>query len=174
LGKSISEAAKLCLQIIKRKLTTREIVDSLLKGGIETTAKTSFPSIVHSILMRSVKAGSGIIKVDRSHWGLAEWYPRGLASTNRANGKKRQKPGRKPKAAKQTPSEAPKQLESGTVPERILSVLNKPGVELSAQEVGEKVGIKSNVAALLLGQLTAKKCAEKMANGKYRAIKTAA
>src|SRR5580704_9041499 len=53
LGKSIPEAAKLCLQIVKRKLTSREIADSLLKGGIETTAKTSsFPSIVHSILAR--------------------------------------------------------------------------------------------------------------------------
>jgi hypothetical protein len=175
LGKSIPEAAKLCLQIIKRKLTTREIVDSLLKGGIETTAKTSsFPSIVHSILARSVKTGSGIIKVDRSHWGLAEWYPRGLASTNRTNGKKRQKPGRKPKAAKQNPSDTPKQPEFGTVPEKIWSVLNKPGIELSAQEIGEKVGIKSNVAALLLGKLIAQKCAEKMTSGKYRAIRTAA
>lgn len=173
LGKSIPEAAKLCLQIIKRKLTTREIVDSLLKGGIETTAKTSsFPSIVHSILARSVKTGSGIIKVDRSHWGLAEWYPRGLASTNRTNGKKRHKTGRKSKAAKQNPS-GTEQPESGTVPEKIWSVLNKPGIELTTQEVGEKVGIKSNVAALLLGKLIAQKCAEKMPNGKYRAIRTA-
>jgi|HubBroStandDraft_6_1064221.scaffolds.fasta_scaffold107665_2 hypothetical protein len=174
LGKSIPEAAKLCLQITKRKLTTREVVDSLLKGGIETTAKTSsFPSIVHSILARSVKTGSGIIKVDRSHWGLAEWYPRGLASANRTNGKKRHKAVRKSKAAKQTPSEVSKQSEPGTVPERIWSVLSKPGTELTTQEVGEKVGIKSNVAALLLGKLIAQKCAEKMPNGRYRALKTA-
>jgi hypothetical protein len=174
LGKSIPEAAKLCLQIIKRKLTTKEIVDSLLKGGIETTAKTtSFPSIVHSILARASKTASGIVKVDRSHWGLVEWYPRGLASANRTNGKKRHKAGRKSKAAKQAPSEISKQPESGTVPEKIWSILNKPGIELTTQEIGEKVGIKSNVAALLLGKLIAQKSAEKMPNGKYRAIKTA-
>src|ERR1700722_6017337 len=49
LGKSIPEAAKLCLQITKKKLTTREIAESLQRGGIETKAKTSFAAIVHAV-----------------------------------------------------------------------------------------------------------------------------
>jgi len=171
LGKSIPEAAKLCLQITKRKMTTREIVDSLLKGGIETTAKTSFPSIVHSILMRAVRAGGGIVKLDRSHWGLAEWYPRGIASNTRTNARKRAKPTRKRKDAKEAKSET--QSQAGTVPERMWDVLNKPGVELSAQEIAQKVGTKSNVAAMLLGRWVSQKSAEKTASGKYRAIKAA-
>jgi|SRR5208282_4440468 len=174
LGKSIPEAAKLCLQITKKKMTTREIAEALKKGGLETTAKTSFPAIVHSILMRAVRAGGDIMKLDRSHWGLAEWYPasmRASASPNRANGKKHR---RKAKVAKEK-SEAPKhsEAETGTVPEKIWEVLNKPGVELSAQEIAQKVGTKSNVAAMLLGQLIRQECAEKTANGKYRAIKAA-
>lgn len=199
LGKSIPEAAKLCLQILKKKLTTREIVDALLKGGIETTAKTSFPSIVHSILMRTVRSGGGIVKLDRSHWGLAEWYPRGLASTIRASSKKRQKTARKPKEAKhlKEETEAPKRptnkgsdpdpagfnfgnLEAYSaggdgvsVPEKIKAVLSKAGAELSAQEVAAKIGTKSNVAAMLLAKMAKLGDAEKTVNGKYRAIKAA-
>src|SRR5579863_6215867 len=60
LGRSIPEAAKLCLQIVKRKMTTREIADALKKGGIESTSK-SFPMIVHSILDRASKGPSSSI-----------------------------------------------------------------------------------------------------------------
>ena len=63
LGKSIPEAARLCLQIVKRKMTSREISDALKKGGIETTA-SNFPSLVHSILTRaSSKSPSEILNL---------------------------------------------------------------------------------------------------------------
>jgi hypothetical protein len=176
LSKSIPEAAKLCLQITKRKMTTREITDALQKGGIETTAKTSFPAIVHSVLMRAARTGSGgIMKLDRSHWGLADWYPASMRSsvpTNRAKGKKRQKASRKSKVAAPK-SDATKEATAETVPQKIWEVLNKPGVELSAMEIADKVGTKSNVAAMLLGSLIRLKSAEKIANGKYRAIRAA-
>jgi hypothetical protein len=174
LGKSIPEAAKLCLQIIKKKLTSREIAEALKKGGIETISK-NFSLIVHSILMRSARSGaSGIVKLDRSHWGLAEWYPSSMRTSvplNQTKSKKRQNP--KPKAPK-SKADTPKQSEAETIPEKIWEVLNKPGAELSAQEIADKVGTKSNVAAMLLGQLIRQESAEKTANGKYRAIKTAA
>src|SRR3984957_13537813 len=73
LGRSIPEAARLCLQIVKRKMTTREIAEALKKGGIESTAR-NFPGQVHSILIRASKpSDSPIMKLDRSFWGLAEW-----------------------------------------------------------------------------------------------------
>jgi hypothetical protein len=176
LSKSIPEAAKLCLQITKRKMTTREITDALQKGGIETTAKTSFPAIVHSVLMRAARTGGGgIMKLDRSHWGLAEWYPTSMRSavpSNHAKNKKRQKAGRKAKVAK-APFDAPKEPAAETIPQKIWEVLNKPGVELSAEEIADKVGTKSNVASMLLGSLIRQKSAEKSANGKYRAIRAA-
>jgi hypothetical protein len=168
LGKSILEAAKLCLQIVKRKMTTREITDALQKGGIETTAKTSFPAIVHSILMRANRAGTGIVKVDRSHWGLGEWYPaslRGSGPPNRGNGRKE---GRRANKHPKRDSSAESRTE--TVPHKIWQVLNKPGVELSAQEVAARVGTKANVAAMLLARLAKLGNAEKTPTGKYRAI----
>lgn len=176
LGKSIPEAAKLCLQIVKRKMTTREITDALTKGGIETTAKTSFPAIVHSILMRTWRAGGGIVKFGRSHWGLVEWLPasmRSSASATKATAKKRRKSARAPKPTGSKPAVA-----SGFAPEsipmKVWDALSKSGMELSAQEIAEKAGTKSNVAMMLLGRLVKLGNAEKMPNGKYRAIKSAA
>jgi hypothetical protein len=76
-SKSIPEAAKLYLAIVKRKQTSREIAEGLKKGGIESKSK-SFNAQVHSILDRARKAGTGIfVKLD-GHWGLAEWYPSAL------------------------------------------------------------------------------------------------
>jgi hypothetical protein len=179
LGKSIPEAAKLCLQITKRKMKTREIVDALLKGGIETTAKTSFPSIVHSILMRSVRSGSGIVKLDQAHWGLAEWYPaslRGAASSKRPSGKRRQKaPARKSKtmATETVKNEnTPPASGGSTVPQKIWEAIR--GKEMSPTEVAGEIGIKANVAAMLLAGMISKKWAEKTANGKYRAVNATA
>lgn len=182
LGKSIPEAARLCLQITKRKMKTREIVDALLKGGIETTAKTSFPSIVHSILMRAVRSGGGIVKLDKAHWGLAEWYPaalRGAATPKRTVTRKRQKATTqkaKGVAARQT-SEAGKQVPlpiapKTTVPQKIWEAIRNK--EMSPKEVASEIGIKANVAAMLLAGMISKKWAEKTASGKYRAINAAA
>jgi hypothetical protein len=172
LGKSISEAAKLCLQIIKRKLTTREIADALIKGGVETTAKTSFPAIVHSILVRTAKSGGGIMKLGRSHWALSEWYPTAMQrSVATKSAKRRTRSSRKAKSAPKPASQS--QSAGNTIPQKLWQVLNKPGVELSAQEAADKAGTKSNVAAMLLARMVKLGNAEKTASGKYRAIKAA-
>lgn len=179
LGKSIPEAAKLCLQITKRKMKTREIADALVKGGIETTAKTSFPAIVHSILMRTVRSGGGIVKLDRSYWGLEEWYPasmRATSSTKRGGTKLRHRVGRKAKrSATITAEEKPKEqtVRKDSVPQKIWEAIKDK--ELSSGEVANAVGIKANVAAMLLARMISPKWkwAEKTASGKYRAIKAA-
>jgi hypothetical protein len=174
LGKSIPEAAKLCLQIVKRKMTTREITDALTKGGIETTAKTSFAAIVHSILMRTWRSGGGIVKFGRSHWGLVEWLPASMRSSSalKATAKRRKKAVRRPKVAAR--ASASDNGASGTIPKKLWAALSKPGAELSAQEAAAQAGTKSNVAAMLLAKLVKHGSAEKTASGKYRAIKSAA
>jgi len=169
LRKSIPEAAKLCLQIVKRKMTTREITDALKKGGIETTAKTSFPAIVHSVLRRASRSGSGIVKLNRSHWGLADWYPASMrASTpTKPSGKKRRRANRTSRTRPRRESK------TESIPWKVWKAINKPGVELSPQEVADQAGTKSNVAAMLLARLVKLGNAQKTANGKYRAAKTA-
>lgn len=167
LGKSIPEAAKLCLQIVKKKMTTREIAESLKKGGIETTAKTSFPSIVHSILLRATRSGLGILKLDRSHWGLAEWYPSGMRAAVAGDRRSRRRRGR----AQKPPSEASATngLAVAKPRERILQVLhNQPGMELSLQELAEHLRMPKRAVNMALINLVHANAIQKTAGGKYR------
>jgi hypothetical protein len=181
LGKSIPEAAKLYLAIVKRKQTSREIAEGLKKGGIESKSK-SFNAQVHSILDRARKLGTGVfVKLD-GYWGLAEWYPSGLR-----NGvtQKQKRSGDKTKRKTKKRSEAvasektvsknvvpgPISQKKGRPQEEIAALLKgKSGAEVSAQEIALPLGIKVQVAHLLLGKLIKGKRAEKTASGKYRAI----
>jgi len=169
LGKSIPEAAKLCLQIVKRKMTSREIADALRKGGIESTSK-SFPNLVHTILIRAAKPGGDLVKMDKSYWGLAAWYPAGMRSSGTAD-KRLEKRGRKRRRGRPAKSEDGPKLLSGPSPtNRIVQVLkSKPGAEFSPQDVAVPANVSPQVAALTLGRLVAAKQAEKTSSGKYRA-----
>lgn len=158
LGKSIPEAANLCLQIVKRKLTSREIAEYLKKGGIETASKT-FPTLVHSILIRASRVhGSPIVKLDRSYWALASWYPAGVRSTGSA-----------PKQKRRRSANKTEESEPGAV-SRIAKVLSgSPGTEFSAEDVATPANVPVRVARLMLGRLVQGKLATKTESGKYRA-----
>jgi hypothetical protein len=164
LGKSIPEAAKLCLQIVKRKLTSREVSDYLKKGGIETTAH-NFPSLVHSILTRaSSKSPAEILKLDRSHWGLAEWYPaglRGAAAARSVNVKK----GRRNRPEK---SSQPKG--KGTQTQLVEFLRRKPGAEFAPKDIATSLGMRIQTVHFLLGKLAFRGEAEKTTDGKYKAV----
>jgi len=170
LGRSIPEAAKLCLQILKRKMTSREIAEALKKGGIESTAK-NFPTIVHSILDRASKGSSGIVKLNSS-WGLAEWYPAGLrsgAAEKRPKAKKGRK-SKKVKSADKTASNGKGESPDG-LQERIFKLLRaKPGAELAPSEIAASLGVRVQTIHFLLGKLAYRKQAEKTTEGKYKAI----
>jgi hypothetical protein len=173
LGKSIPESAKLCLQIVKRKMTSKEIAEYLKKGGIESTAQ-NFPALVHSIILRASRTGgSPIVKLDRSYWGLAEWYPSsmrsGTAPEKRANKRRRGRPRKsEPKTEPTEPKE--KKLGLGPVGRITLVLRGKPGTEFSAEDIAEPAQVSVQVARLLLGRIVASKQAEKTSGGKYRAI----
>jgi hypothetical protein len=171
LGKSIPEAAKLCLQIVKRKLTSREIADYLKKGGIESSSK-NFPIQVHSILTRAAKPStSQLLKLDRSYWGLADWYPAGMRSSapteKRGNDKKR---GRKFKTSEPKSKVASQKATEGTQ-DRILHELKaNPGKEFAPADLAATLGVRVQTVHFLLGKLAYKKQAERTEGGKYKAI----
>ena len=67
-GKNILQAAEAYLEMVGRPArSTEEIAEALGKGGVSATA----PSVA-TILGRS--KGSGVQRVKRGLWGLAEWY----------------------------------------------------------------------------------------------------
>jgi hypothetical protein len=189
-GKSIPEAANLCLQIMKRKLTTREISDALRKGGLESTSN-NFQGIVHSVLNRNRKAGGEIVKMEGSYWGLAAWYPPGVRSAmmsqEKATTKKHKKAKRKPeKTAKPKPAvtDEPRKMAAeekpaamvepefksgGTPYRRIVAFLAAyPLVAHSAEKVSAAVGLPLNVTKGLLGNAVQNKKAEKTPGGEFQ------
>jgi hypothetical protein len=173
LGRSIPDAAKLCLQILKRKMTSREIAEALKKGGIESTAK-NFPTIVHSILDRASKGTSGIVKLDRSFWGLAEWYPLSMRSSVAAERRStKAKKGRKGRTTKNADGKVAtvERVPAGGTQERLIRYLRaKPAVEFSPQEIADALDMRVQTVHFLLGKLAHSKAAQKTTEGKYRAI----
>jgi hypothetical protein len=178
LGKSIPEAAKLCLQIVKKKLTSKEIAEALKKGGIESTAK-SFPMLVHSILDRASKSGSGIVKLDRSYWGLIEWYPSAMRAAGASEKRSEKKSAKRKKSQARTKKPESKPTENKSVEKKegessyqkvAAALKNKPGTELSKQEIALSTGVAETVVGMLLGTLVKTKKAEKTASGKFRAM----
>lgn len=81
-GMSIPEAAKKYLGLVKRKQTTKQIMEALERGGFPHQSK-SFYGTVFGVLSRRWKTEGDIVKVG-GDWGLAEWY----GSTVRAKAKK--------------------------------------------------------------------------------------
>lgn len=196
LGKSIPDAAKLYLEIVKKKQTSKEIADALLKGGMETASKT-FPAIVHAILDRARKAKNpAIVKLDRSHWGLTGWYPKGIGSATIAQSKKQPKKKAakkaagaakpitasvavKPEAAKvENPSATPptrvnpikiKEVSPNT--KQVMSTIQaKPGNEFTVHEIAKETKIDVQNVNRVVANLVRGRKVEKTATGKYRAI----
>jgi len=69
-GSTIADAARKVLEIHKRQLTTREILDDIVRGGVHLTSAAPLNTI-QTVLGRQ----TDIIKVKRGTWGLASWYP---------------------------------------------------------------------------------------------------
>jgi hypothetical protein len=97
LGKSIIEATKLYLEIVKKKQTAKEIMDGLLRGGMESSRPKSFLKTVHSALTRARQAPNPPFVKVGMQWGLTSWFPKGI-SNGSAPKKKVKKNARKPKA----------------------------------------------------------------------------
>jgi len=168
LSKSIPDAARLYLQIVKRKSSTRDIADALRKGGMESTSD-NFPGIVHAVINRYWKAGGDIIKLDKSTWGLAAWYPSGVRAIaqekrtvkKRGRGKAKSKHPKEPKP----PSDPPK---LGLEKQIETILIGQKNTAFSPRAIADQLGIKLAPVALTLGRMVTKGKAEKALNG-YRA-----
>jgi hypothetical protein len=182
LGKSIPDAAKLYLEIVKKKQTSKEIADALLKGGMETTSK-DFPSIVHAIMDRARKAKNpALVKVDKSHWGLTGWWPKGIGSANGTQSKKpSKKKGAKKAAGKPStikmaqPStiapSIPTAEQKGSSAKTVLDAVRaKSGIEFTLQDVAKEAELDIRKVNLAMGNLVRSRKVEKTSSGKYRAI----
>lgn len=161
LGKSLPEAAKLYLSIVKKKQTTREIADALLKGGMETTS-TKFENIVHAGLNRAKKAVGDLVRVGNA-WALAEWYPKGIRTAAAQEKRKNRKS--KPKRLKAATTAPPTQVESpklaiagnGHHPTKLSEravdfIKSHPDEEFTAKQLSERFGIHSKVISMTLAR----------------------
>ena len=179
LGKSIPEAAKLYLEIVKKKQTTREIGEALQKGGMESTTKKNWLPIVHAALVRARKSGA-LVKVG-NQWGLTGWYPKGIISVPTENSKKgKQKTKNAKKVGGRAVSSEVKTVsqavpitdkKKGGTAERISQILqSKPGVEFTAKQVADQASLNVQVVYMMLARLAKQGKANKMPSGAYRAI----
>jgi hypothetical protein len=187
LGKSIPEAARIYLEIVKRKQTSREIAEALQKGGMESTSN-NFVGIVHAVLDRSRKAPNALIVKLGSQWGLAGWYPKGILNsvTSAPVSKKKGKKGKKTKGngkssdnkeilALPAASETAHQEKPGGEPAlgmraQIVELLKStPGEEFSAEVLSEKFGQKVQVTRMVMGKLITDGVVQKTQGGGYRA-----
>ena len=98
-GMSIADAAPKYLEIVGRPArTTEEIVQALLRGGLQRVS----PASVATILIRIHNANGPVVRVQKGLWGLAEWYPKRPPRATRKSEEKESDPvkrrrGRPPK-----------------------------------------------------------------------------
>ena len=181
LGKSIPESAKLYLSIVRAKQTTKEIAEAMLKGGMETTS-SNFENIVGAGINRASKKDGEIVKVGRA-WALAAWYPSGIRAAA-AKETRRARKAKKPRKQNSTKAEATAAPAGGLLPheapsestgnkttqERVADLLRtNPSSVYTPQEVSKVLNIGARFAGLTLGKLAARKLADKVESGKYRA-----
>lgn len=195
-GKSIPEAIRLYLELIRKKQTAREISEGLKKGGIESTAKY-FDKMIYATLDR-LKKSREIVKIG-SEWGLPQWYPALMrASTGRLagiggladNGQKPKRKGRPRKVSSKAKGQklshvAPIEAKPMAIPLKVKNAKSKSGPSdtiwgflletpgsHTAEEIRAAADIKDiKVATLLLGQLIKKGRVEKTEDGKYQSAK---
>jgi len=176
LGKSIPEAARIYLEIVKKKQTSREIALALKKGGMETSSG-NFIGIVHAVLDRSRKSPNAAIVKLGTQWGLAGWYPKGIltnAAAAASPSKKKTKKAKKvvPKAA--APNAPP---EAGPAPEENPESLifeyakQHLGGVIDYKQVADTLpGTHPKVVALLMGKMAKKHGWNKTTDGGYHIV----
>lgn len=70
---SVGDATRKYLSMVRQTRSTKDIVETLERGGLTHTSK-NFYGTVHTALLRREKEPGDLIRVKRK-WGLSEWYP---------------------------------------------------------------------------------------------------
>lgn len=184
-GKSIPEAARLYLTLVKKKRSTREIADALKAGGMESNS-SNFVEIVGTVLNRVRKSGDMMRLSDG--WALPEWYPPGFRNAAQAQektkSKKRQakpknitKPKRtRPKVGVETPNVTPKtksNIQPKIGPESMIDsfLLDHPSQAFSTGELAAHLGLKVGTVNLVCAKLKHLGKVDKTEAGAYRTTK---
>jgi hypothetical protein len=169
-GKSVPEAIKSYLDMVKKKQTIPEITAALKLGGIESISN-KFGIIVRNALRRT--EGRDFLRAGKA-WGLAEWWPANMrnahSKTNKnAPPKKKRKVNNKgtlshttsPVTARQP---VPKDDKSVSTKDKVLSLL-KTGD--NPDEIAIKLNVHPKVIKMLLGTLVKKQIVQKSDDGRY-------
>jgi hypothetical protein len=168
-GKSIPEATELYLAIVKGKRTSKDITEALKKGGVESKTK-NFLQNVHSALDRARKTGnSNLVKLDRSTWGLKQWYPAGIGVGASGGKRNQKKKGTRKTKASGSPALAATEGQTKKANERALDFLRSgKKTEYGLMDVGGHLGMGMQGARLILGKLVKAGKVEKTASQAYR------
>jgi hypothetical protein len=198
LGKSIIEAAKLYLEIVKKKQTAKEIMDGLVKGGMETSNSKSFLKTVHAALTRARQSPNPPFVKVGLQWGLTPWFPKGISSgvSPTKKGKKKAKQNRAaaksvspntkpiinsaPKSAAiakessptaEPPTSTKKASANMNLVDKIIQA--KKGSTVSLHEIAKETKIDVQNVNRLVSNLVRGHKAERPAPGKVRAVNMA-
>jgi hypothetical protein len=169
-GKSVPEAIKSYLDMVKKKQTIPEITAALKLGGIESISN-KFGIIVRNALRRT--EGRDFLRSGHA-WGLAEWWP---ATMRNAHSKTNKNAVRKKKVkfhrkAILSHDESPiiaRQLEPdddrhGVTKDKVLSLLRMGD---NPDEIAKKLNSNPKVIKMLLGTFVKKQIVQKSDDGKY-------
>jgi hypothetical protein len=86
--RSIGDAARKYLSLVKRKQTTKQIVDALERGGFPHQSKTFYSTVYTALQRLAEQDGGDMIRIG-SEWAIASWYP---GQARRAKSDKPQEP----------------------------------------------------------------------------------
>jgi hypothetical protein len=171
-GKTVSEAIKSYLSAIKRKQTTREVIDALKRGGIESTSD-HFDTIVYNALDRMRTVTGEIAKFGKL-WGMTEWLPPGMRATVvvKSQGRSRsQKPIKS--AARRNNQHRANTDEGPTLPSRIEELLGAaPDKSFTPSQIAEALHVEAIGVNVRLKKMVDRQRIIKVGPGQYRAGKS--
>ena len=165
LRKSIPEAAKLYLSIIRKKQTAKEIAAALIEGGMETKSK-NFEITVATGLHRASRNSGEFAKLKGGAWGLAEWYPSAMRITPEK--RERRNKGRKVKRNKSKEPKVPmlpeksestlsSTQETQKLGNRIVQAVREhPTKEFTKEQMATALGVSVQTVAPALARLLKK------------------
>lgn len=170
-GMTIGDAAKKYLTMVKATKSTSEIAEALERGGLKHSSK-DFPTTVRSIL----GPREDFTRTPNGDWGISEWYPRAKKAKPEKPKKTAKSKTKKKIATKAASAPAPtKNSESATAaatpfapmaealaqggPQARIEAYRLDHPQAESREIAEKLGIKIQTVALILGKLKKKAAA---------------
>ncbi len=99
---NVREAGKKYLGIVKRKQTTKQIVDALEQGGFPHRSKNFFNTVYTTLQREAARENGEIVRIG-SEWAMAAWFPGHARRSKEAD--RKEKPAKKAKAVKKPKTE---------------------------------------------------------------------